>query len=98
LTRPRARLGRGDEAARQQHLHRLLGLHVAHQGHAGGAAEQAHVDAVDAEAHALGGHRQVALRHQLAACGGAMPCTRAITGTGSFSSDTIILLHWPNSW
>ena len=62
------RLGRVNEATSDQHLHRLLGLHIARERHARRGAEQSHVDAVDPQAHAFGGHRQIALGHQLAAC------------------------------
>ena len=63
----RLRLFGVDEAAGQQHFHRLLRLHVAHQRYAGRGAEQADVDAVDTKARRIRRHRQVALRHQLAA-------------------------------
>ena len=42
------------------------------------------------------GHREVAHRDQLAACGGGKPVTRAITGTGSRWIASITAVHWAN--
>ena len=61
------RLISADEVPRHQHLKGLFGADVAHQGHAGCAAEQAVVDAAGGKARLAHRHRQIALRHQLAA-------------------------------
>ena len=54
------------EFARGQHFKGFFAGEVARQGHAGGGAKQAQVDAADGKACAVCRHRQVALGHQLA--------------------------------
>ena len=63
----RQRLLSADEVPRHQHLKGLLGADIAHQGHAGCAAEQPVVDAAGGKACLAHRHRQIALRHQLTA-------------------------------
>jgi hypothetical protein len=68
FTSPSSRARPGiDEFARDQHLEGLLARDVARQRHHRGRAEKPDIDPVDPEARALGGHGQIAARHQLAA-------------------------------
>ena len=66
----RSAVARVDEVTRQEHLHGVLGRHVARQGHHGRRAEQADVHAGGGEARVLRGHGQVRAGHQLGAGGG----------------------------
>lgn len=86
-----------DEFAIDQHFHRQLVRHVAHQGHAGRGAKQPRVNAVHAKARGINRHRQIALRHQLATRRRGQPLHWAITGTGNCKMLSITLVQRANS-
>src|SRR5438034_4049635 len=66
---PGERGPRVDQVAREEHLERVLAREVARDTHARRSAEDAALDSGERELGDLARHREVAHRHELAACG-----------------------------